>query len=306
MNYLEIKSERQFKDATGFGKNDFNTLLSDFENTFSEEYGQSYEEYIEENVVNPPKLKTLGEALFFILFQKKNGLLWGTLGLVFGMAGSTAHDKFKVFSDLLELTLEKKKMMPKRKFENVEEFESHVKGAKELIFDGFENEAERPQDYENQKVKFSGKLGTHSDIALLLSDKKKWIYYVSMLYDGSNVDIGILKKEFLPGLYWFIKFKVLFDLGFQGVDKLYKFKELIIGEKKKRKSKKNPSPKLTEEQKEWNKKVSRERIFVEHAIGRLKKFRILKNRCRLKCDKLKNQIIGICAGLANYQLAIKG
>ncbi|HFC00038.1 MAG TPA: DDE endonuclease, partial [Phaeodactylibacter sp.] len=41
-------------------------------------------------------------------------------------------------------------------------------------------------------------------------------------------------------------------------------------------------PKLTEEQKEWNKKVSRERIFVEHAIGRLKKFRILKNRCRLK------------------------
>lgn len=108
MNYLEINSERQFKDATGFKKSDFNSLLSDFENTFLEEYGQTYQEYLEENVMQPPKLQTLGECLFFILFQNKNGLIWGSLGLVFGMAGSTAHDKYKIFSDLLELTLEKK------------------------------------------------------------------------------------------------------------------------------------------------------------------------------------------------------
>ena len=41
MNYLEINSERQFKDATGFSKNDFQYLLADFENTFLEEYGQT-------------------------------------------------------------------------------------------------------------------------------------------------------------------------------------------------------------------------------------------------------------------------
>src|SRR5690606_15327047 len=177
--------------------------------------------------------------------------------------------------------------------------------AEEIIFDGFENLTERPKGYENQKVKYSGKRSTHTDMALLLSDKMKKIYYVSRLYDGSNVDMGILKKEFLPGEGWFKKFKVLFDLGFVGVEKLYDFKELVIGEKKNRKSKNNPSPKLSDEQKEKNLKVSRERIFVEHAIGRLKKFRILKNRCRLKCPKLKNQIIGICAGLSNYQLSLK-
>ena len=55
-----------------------------------------------------PKLKTLGDNLFFVLFQNKNGLIWGSLGLVFGMAGSTARDRFKIFSDLLEITLEKK------------------------------------------------------------------------------------------------------------------------------------------------------------------------------------------------------
>lgn len=109
MNYLKIKSERQFKDATGFSKNDFHILLSDFENKYLEEYEQTYEEYIEENVVNPPRLKTLGDSLFFVLFQKKNGLIWGSLGLVFGMAASTAREKYIVFTDLLELTLEKKK-----------------------------------------------------------------------------------------------------------------------------------------------------------------------------------------------------
>ena len=47
--------------------------------------------------------------------------------------------------------------MPKRFFESVEEFESHVSEAEELIFDGTENLTERPQDYDNQKSKYSGK-----------------------------------------------------------------------------------------------------------------------------------------------------
>jgi len=79
---------------------------------------------------------------------------------------------------------------------------------------------------------------------------------------------------------------------------------LVIGEKRPRKSKANPKRELSKEQKDRNTEVSRERIFVEHAIGRMKKYRILKNRCRLKCQELKNRIIGICAGLSNYQLAL--
>jgi len=137
-----------------------------------------------------------------------------------------------------------------------------------------------------------------------LSDKATKIYYVSKLYNGSQVDMGLLKKEFPPGLGWFKNFKLLVDLGFIGIDKLYKIKTLVIGEKRPRKSKANPKRELSKEQKDRNTEVSRERIFVEHAIGRMKKYRILKNRCRLKCQELKNRIIGICAGLSNYQLAL--
>lgn len=194
--------------------------------------------------------------------------------------------------------------MPKRKFDTVEEFEEHTSTASELIFDGTENPTERPQGYDNQKEKYSGKKHTHTDVAMVLSDKATWIYYVSELYDGKNVDFGILKQEFSVGKDWFKNRKILVDLGFVGIDKLYKIKELVIGEKKPRKSKKNPEPELTEEQKEKNKQVSRVRIFVEHAIGKMKRFRILKNRCRIKCPVLKNKIVGICAALWNYQLSL--
>ena len=195
--------------------------------------------------------------------------------------------------------------MPKRKFETVEEFEDHVKEAKELIFDGTENPTERPKNNDNQKSKYSGKKKTHTDIALVLSDKNTWIYYVSDLYNGSNVDMGILKKEFTPGGDWFKNFRVLFDLGFVGVQKIYEIKELVIGFKKPRKSEDNPNPELNEEQKLRNKEVSKERIFVEHAIGKMKIFRILKNRCRFKSSSMKNKIIGVCAGLWNHKLSLK-
>ena len=108
MNYRDINSERQFKDATGHSQNSFSRLLEDYENTYLDKYGQTYESYIDKDVTEQPKLKTLGDGLFFVLFQIKNDLIWGSLGCVFGMAGSSAHDNFEFFSDLLELTLEKK------------------------------------------------------------------------------------------------------------------------------------------------------------------------------------------------------
>ncbi len=46
--------------------------------------------------------------------------------------------------------------MPRRSFETVEEFESHLGEADELLFDGTEMGCERPKGYDSQKVKFSG------------------------------------------------------------------------------------------------------------------------------------------------------
>ena len=99
---------------------------------------------------------------------------------------------------------------------------------------------------------YSGKKNCHTDSAMVLSNKKKWIFYLSWLYCGSVHDFGIFKNEFNPEEKWFNKFNVILDLGFVGFDKFYDAKELFIGFKKPRKSKKNPNPpELTKEQKDW-------------------------------------------------------
>ena len=100
-----------------------------------------------------------------------------------------------------------------------------------MIFDGTENLTERPQNNDKQKDKYSRKKGTHTDLTMVISDRKTKIYYVSEYYDSKNVDFGALKKEFPSEKCWLKNFKVLVDLGFVEIDKLYKSKELIIGEK---------------------------------------------------------------------------
>lgn len=108
MTYQGISTDRQFKTATGYSKANFKVLLSGFENTYLEEYGHDYETHVRENVTEPPKLQTLETCLFFTLFQMKNDMMWDSLGFVFGMSGTSAHDNFKKYASMLARTLSKK------------------------------------------------------------------------------------------------------------------------------------------------------------------------------------------------------
>lgn len=75
---------------------------------------------------------------------------------------------------------------------------------------------------------------------------------------------------------------VYVDLGYLGIQKEYKFLSLKIPFKKPKKSKKNPYPSLTLEQKNYNKSISKKRVFVENAIAGIKRYHILINKYRGK------------------------
>lgn len=109
MNYTKIKTERQFRSTTGYSKKEFDCLHKDLQSVYYDLYGQTYQDYVAENVTEVPVFSNLGEILFFVLFQLKNNLVYDCLGAVFNMNGSTAHKNFAKFSILLEQTLEKKK-----------------------------------------------------------------------------------------------------------------------------------------------------------------------------------------------------
>jgi hypothetical protein len=75
-----------------------------------------------------------------------------------------------------------------------------------------------------------------------------------------------------------------------------------IPHKRPRKSKTNPNPKLTVEQRAENRAVSQVRIFIEHAIGGMKRFGILVQRFRNRKENFEDDSVGICAGLWNLNL----
>ncbi len=87
------------------------------------------------------------------------------------------------------------------------------------------------------------------------------------------------------------------DLGFVGVEKDYPKQKSALPIKNKKRNQKE----LTPEQKEYNKSHSKKRIVVEHAICRIKKYRIMndvfRNRLR-KYDKVSD----IVSGLVNYRI----
>ena len=89
--------------------------------------------------------------------------------------------------------------------------------------------------------------------------------------------------------------EVYVDLGFLGIQKDFISKIRIPFKRKKKQE-------LEKDQKEYNKSLSRTRVKVEHAIGGLKRFRILSDRLRMRSRTRYHRILGICAALWNYQL----
>ena len=106
----------------------------------------------------------------------------------------------------------------------------------------------------------------------------------------------MLKEEFPPQKAWFRKFKVRLDLGFQGFKDLYPCQEFYLPNKKPRKEE------LSVAKKAENKLQASERVLVEHSIGGLKRYRFLSDRLRAHDVHLYDLVLGVCAGLWNFNL----
>ena len=136
----------------------------------------------------------------------------------------------------------------------------------------------------------------------VMSRLDKFIVFLGRTFSGHNHDYSMLKQELPPDLDWFVDLDLWVDLGYQGIRSDYAGERIEIPHKKPRKSKKNPNPELSPEQKAENKAVSQVRIFVEHAIGGMKRFNILVQRFRNRKENFEDDSVGICAGLWNLTL----
>lgn len=136
----------------------------------------------------------------------------------------------------------------------------------------------------------------------MITNALKFVLYLGLTVKGKEHDYSLLKKEFDPSKSWFENLKVWIDLGYLGFDKDYECEQVNIPHKKPPKSKKNPKPELSSEQKEENRLLSKVRVVVENAIGGVKRFRILVDTYRSKDWTLLDKAIYIAAGLWNFKL----
>jgi len=89
------------------------------------------------------------------------------------------------------------------------------------------------------------------------------------------------------------RIEILADSGYQGILKFHKNSKTP-----KKKSKKNP---LTEEDKAFNHKLSKERIMVENVNAVIKVFRIMSSRYRNRRNRHLLRLNLIC-GIINFEL----
>ena len=135
---------------------------------------------------------------------------------------------------------------------------------------------------------------THSVKNNLLCTAEKRILWLSSTFEGHFHDKKIADEEPLRLPAGIILWQ---DSGFQG----HNPENVTV----RMPTKKPKGKELTEEQKRENKEISSFRILVEHAIGGVKKCRIVKDRFRCYKFGFDDLVMSIACGLHNFRISLK-
>lgn len=169
------------------------------------------------------------------------------------------------------------------------------KGSK--ITDATEQKCYRSKNYEKQKLFYSGKAKKHTiktQITVASFGCSGRILDVSKSYPGSTHDKTIIDIEKTP-LKFPEKTPQRFDSGYQGVHKDYSSYYIIIPVKKPK------GGELIDLEKEYNTAHSRRRVRSEHAIAKVKKFKMFSGLFRQPL-KAYNQEFRNIAALINFKM----
>ncbi|HEY6536002.1 MAG TPA: transposase family protein [Candidatus Nitrosocosmicus sp.] len=150
----------------------------------------------------------------------------------------------------------------------------------------------RPINNNKRKIFYSGKKKKHTVKTHLIVNNRGFIIHKLRFKKGRRHDYDIYKEnpQITPK-----EVVNVFDLGYLGVEKDFPEQKSSIPIRKRR------NQELSQEGIEHNKNHSRDRIVIEHAICRLKKYRIISYIFRNKLRKY-NSVYDIVTGLVNYKI----
>ena len=288
-----MRAPRTMKAVTGLTYQEFTALLPLFEHAYREHKMSDPKRIRRMGGGQKGKLPTMESRLFFILFFCKTYPTMDVLGFWFGKSSGRSTEAVHLLRNVLEKALGRALVMPERKIHSIEEFIEKFPEVKDVFLDGSERRVERPKSVKRNRRLYSGKKKAHTRKNVIVADEKKRILIVSPTKSGRRHDKRIADKmalvERIPkavGLFA--------DSGFQGIQHLRPDAQVV-----KRGSKRCP---LSEAERENNRIISSLRMVVEHAIGGMKRFRVLSGVLRQNSGRFDDDIVALCAGLWNWHL----
>jgi hypothetical protein len=234
-----------------------------------------------------PRNLTTDEEICLTLFYLRQMPIFEVLGMMFEVSKTTANDVFHDWLPILQELLPSSLLEEWKKAIDDNEFCQELLTSYQLLVDSFEQPRERPEDDDEQKKFFSGKKREHTFKNQVISlPKGEDIVDVVVGERGPEADVNLLREQ---------QKKLAKQQTFEG-DKAYQG-----AERTKTPHKKPPKKELTEAQKEKNKEIAKERIYIEHLIRIIKIFRIASERFRLKSSRYQQVILVIC-GLVRLRI----
>lgn len=236
-------------------------------------------------------LPSLASKLVFILFYFKFYPVQMVQGYFFGMGQAQANEWIHRLTPLLRQALGEERQLPARKTRDITQVLATCPGL-EFIIDGTERPIRRPQDQDKQRHYYSGKKKRHTVKNNLITDKRTGkIKVLSSTVAGKKHDKKLAEEQ---GISFPDASTLYKDTGFQG----YEPQQVQTVQPKK----KPKGGELTPQEKADNTAISKARIGIEHAIGGVKVYHIVRDVFRNLRAGFDDAVMEIACGLHNLRL----
>jgi hypothetical protein len=314
------RKPKHFHNFTGLTPEQFDQLLLALK--------PLYEQAEEERLSNPNRLRARGagrkfnlelpERLLMSLMYFRLYLTQTLLGYLFDLDSSNVNREINgrmlaVLSEVLPVPAQdeplldvllaaqdagndggqRKCIKKAKKIATLEELLQKHPEFEEIFIDGTEQELPKPKDKDRRKDLYSGKRKRHTAKMQVVSTRRRLILHLCRHVPGRVSDhlllraTGVMRK--MPeGVV------VRVDKGYEGLEEEYP--EVSV-EKPRRARRGHP---LTVLEKIYNRAMSALRMPVEHAIGHLKRFRMLGGIYRGEAERYDENAL-VIAGLHNYR-----
>ena len=285
-----IRSPKTFKAITGMTRPQFDLLYADVERKYGDaETARLSKRPRERNIGAGHRFAlSLRDRLLMLPFHYRTYTTQIVCGMVFNVGQATVSRDISYLEPVVrECTPIPEKMhAAANKAKSIEELEALIPGLAALV-DVSEQQICRPQDDEAQKKHHSGKAKRHTKKTQYVTTYDGVILQTSTAVEGSRHDFAIFKESVpaLPGnlpheqgiepdRQCLRHLRYIADSAYAGMEKI------VSGEGSRVSRKRKPGKELTPAEKEYNRALAKIRIRVEHAIRRVKVFRVIGDRYR--------------------------